>query len=76
MEKYRPKYVREIVGNREAVERLQVISEEGNMPNIILSVSAPWPPWFHEEGFTCQDQISNGGSPLCGLDGAASRVWF
>ena len=41
MEKYRPKYVREIVGNREAVERLQVISEEGNMPNIILSVSAP-----------------------------------
>ena len=55
---------------------LQVISEEGNMPNIILSVSAPWPPWFHEEGFTCQDQISNGGSPLCGLDGAASRVWF
>ena len=40
MEKYRPKYVREIVGNKEAVERLQVISEEGNMPNIILSVSA------------------------------------
>ena len=38
VEKYRPMYVREIVGNKEAVERLQVISEEGNMPNIILSV--------------------------------------
>ena len=35
VEKYRPMYVREIVGNKEAVERLQVISEEGNMPNII-----------------------------------------
>ena len=31
-------YVREIVGNKDAVERLQVISEEGNMPNFILSV--------------------------------------
>ena len=31
-------YVRDIVGNNDAVERLQVISEEGNMPNIILSV--------------------------------------
>ena len=38
VEKYRPMYVREIVGNKEAVDRLQVISEEGNMPNIILSV--------------------------------------
>ncbi len=38
VEKYRPMYVREIVGNKDAVERLQVISEEGNMPNIILSV--------------------------------------
>ena len=26
------------MGNNDAVERLQVISEEGNMPNIILSV--------------------------------------
>ena len=33
-------YVRDIVGNNDAVERLQVISEEGNMPNIILSVRA------------------------------------
>ena len=38
VEKYRPVYVRDIVGNKDAVERLQVISEEGNMPNIILSV--------------------------------------
>ena len=39
VEKYRPTLVSEIVGNREAVERLQVVSEEGNMPNIILAVS-------------------------------------
>ena len=39
VEKYRPTKVNEIVGNREAVERLQVISEEGNLPNIILAVS-------------------------------------
>ena len=38
VEKFRPVYVRDIVGNKDAVERLQVISEEGNMPNIILSV--------------------------------------
>ena len=43
VEKYRPIYVRDIVGNKEAVERLQVISEEGNMPNIILSVHFPLP---------------------------------
>lgn len=39
VEKYRPSKVHEIVGNTEAVERLQVISEEGNLPNIILAVS-------------------------------------
>ena len=39
VEKYRPTLVSDIVGNREAVERLQVVSEEGNMPNIILAVS-------------------------------------
>ena len=47
VEKYRPIYVRDIVGNKEAVERLQVISEEGNMPNIILSVYLTFPvPYF------------------------------
>lgn len=39
VEKYRPTLVSEIVGNKDAVERLQVVSEEGNMPNLILSVS-------------------------------------
>jgi replication factor C subunit 2/4 len=41
LEKYRPQYIREIVGNTEAVARLQVIAEEGNMPNIILAVRSP-----------------------------------
>jgi hypothetical protein len=40
VEKYRPQYVRDVVGNVDAVARLQVIAEEGNMPNIILSVSS------------------------------------
>lgn len=39
VEKYRPTRVRDIVGNVEAVSRLQIIAEEGNMPNIILAVS-------------------------------------
>ncbi|KAL3157939.1 Subunit of heteropentameric Replication factor C (RF-C) [Trebouxia sp. C0010 RCD-2024] len=37
VEKYRPQLVKDIVGNAEAVGRLQVIAEEGNLPNIILS---------------------------------------
>ena len=40
VEKYRPTRIREIVGNEEAVSRLQVIAEEGNMPNMILAVRA------------------------------------
>jgi len=39
LEKYRPTLIKDIVGNSEAVSRLQVIAEEGNMPNLILSVS-------------------------------------
>jgi hypothetical protein len=38
VEKYRPRLLKDIVGNTEAVSRLQVIAEEGNMPNLILSV--------------------------------------
>lgn len=37
VEKYRPEYLREIVGNTEAVSRLMAISKVGNLPNIILS---------------------------------------
>ena len=40
LEKYRPQYIHEIVGNTEAVARLQVIAEEGNMPNVILAVGS------------------------------------
>ncbi len=38
MEKYRPTLIRDIVGNVDAVARLQVVAKEGNMPNIILAV--------------------------------------
>lgn len=37
VEKYRPQLVKDIVGNVEAVGRLQVIAEEGNLPNVILA---------------------------------------
>ena len=39
VEKYRPNKVVDIVGNEDAVSRLQVIARDGNMPNLILSVS-------------------------------------
>lgn len=38
VEKYRPHLIKDIVGNADAVDRLQVIAEEGNLPNIILAV--------------------------------------
>mmetsp|Transcript_14591 Transcript_14591/g.44103 ORF Transcript_14591/g.44103 Transcript_14591/m.44103 type:complete len:348 (-) Transcript_14591:1140-2183(-) len=37
VEKYRPKDIDDVVGNEEAVSRLQVIRREGNFPNIILA---------------------------------------
>jgi hypothetical protein len=57
LEKYRPLLIRDIVGNEEAVARLQVIAEEGNMPNMILAVRArrmaSTPSWpCHAEGGT------------------------
>jgi len=39
VEKYRPSRIADIVGNVEAVSRLQSIAEEGNMPNLIFSGS-------------------------------------
>lgn len=37
IEKYRPEVLHDIVGNVEAVERLQAIARLGNLPNIILA---------------------------------------
>jgi len=42
VEKYRPANIRDVVGNEEAVARLRVIAEEGNMPNLILAVRLGW----------------------------------
>jgi replication factor C subunit 2/4 len=36
IEKYRPQFLTDIVGNREAVERLTAIASMGNLPNIIF----------------------------------------
>ncbi|KAJ1674479.1 replication factor C subunit 4 [Spiromyces aspiralis] len=37
VEKYRPVYLEDVVGNEEAVMRLTVMAKEGNMPNLILT---------------------------------------
>jgi replication factor C subunit 2/4 len=37
VEKYRPVVLNDVVGNEDAVARLSVIAEEGNMPNLILA---------------------------------------
>lgn len=44
VEKYRPSLICDIVGNRDAVSRLQVIADVGNMPNMLFSVPPPPPP--------------------------------
>lgn len=38
VEKYRPEVLKDIVGNEETVERLQLIANKGNMPHMIISV--------------------------------------
>ena len=37
LEKYRPEHVKDIVGNEETVGRLEVLAQQGNMPNLILA---------------------------------------
>jgi replication factor C subunit 2/4 len=37
LEKYRPQQIKDIVGNEETVGRLEVLAQQGNMPNLILS---------------------------------------
>ena len=37
MEKYRPIFLNDVVGNEETVERLKIIARDGNMPHMIIS---------------------------------------
>ena len=39
VEKYRPKLIKDVMGNSEAVKRLKVIAEQGNIPNLLLAGS-------------------------------------
>ena len=36
VEKYRPIYLDDIVGNEETINRLKVFAEDGNLPNLII----------------------------------------
>ena len=37
VEKYRPIFLDDIVGNTETIERLKIIAKDGNMPHVIIS---------------------------------------
>ncbi|KAK8888178.1 hypothetical protein M9Y10_039242 [Tritrichomonas musculus] len=37
VEKYRPRVLNDVVGNKAAVDRLRIIAEQGNIPNLILT---------------------------------------
>jgi DNA polymerase III delta prime subunit len=37
VEKYRPVFLDDVVGNTETIERLKIIAKDGNMPHIIIS---------------------------------------
>lgn len=37
VEKYRPVFLDDIVGNTETIERLKIIAKDGNMPHVIIS---------------------------------------
>jgi replication factor C subunit 2/4 len=37
VEKYRPVYLDDVVGNTETIERLKIIAKDGNMPHLIIS---------------------------------------
>jgi len=37
VEKYRPQYLKDVVGNKDTIESLERIAQQGNMPHMILS---------------------------------------
>lgn len=37
VEKYRPVFLDDVVGNTETIERLKIIARDGNMPHLIIS---------------------------------------
>jgi replication factor C subunit 2/4 len=37
VEKYRPVFLDDVVGNSETIERLKIIAKDGNMPHVIIS---------------------------------------
>lgn len=37
VEKYRPVFLDDVVGNVETIERLKIIAKDGNMPHVIIS---------------------------------------
>lgn len=39
LEKYRPQKLQDVVGNKLAIQRLGMFAKQGNLPNIVISVS-------------------------------------
>lgn len=52
VEKHRPRVLKDIVGNSDTIARLQVIAEQGNMPNLIIA----GPPGTGERGTHASEQ--------------------
>lgn len=47
VERYRPRILKDVVGNEDTIVRLRAIAEDGNMPNLILC----GPPGTGKVGF-------------------------
>jgi hypothetical protein len=70
VEKYRPSVISDVVGNEEAVARLRVIAEEGNVPNLILAVSAA-SCWLGADDRASSAPMLRPSSRICSRAGAA-----
>lgn len=62
VEKYRPSKIEDICGNDDAMSRLKVIAEDGNMPHLIfavcgLSLLLPSPPTPCQTATGCRRQL-------------------
>ena len=70
VEKYRSIKIDEIVGNKDAVERLAAIASTGNMPNLIFTRST----WHREDNFRPLPRTRASGPFIQGRSPRAERI--